>query len=63
MKKADALTRIEYEGYTVIQAKNHDIMVYKNGRIVMHSSCKVKKTEDELREHIKFVRSIRDGYT
>ena len=25
--------------------------------------CKVKKTEDELREHIKLVRSIRDGYT
>jgi hypothetical protein len=63
MKKDKHLTQVEYEGYTAIQAKNHHIMVYKNGRIVMHSSCNVKKTEDELREHIEFVKGIRDGKT
>ena len=63
MKKVKELIKVEYEGYTAIQAANHHIMVYKNDRIVMHSSCNVKKTEDELREHIRFVRSIRDGYT
>ena len=59
MKKVKHLTQVEYDGYKAIQATNHHIMVYKDGRIVMHSSCDVKKTEDELREHIEFVKGLR----
>ena len=55
---------VEHEGYTAVQATNNHITVCDaDGHMVMHSSCNVKKTEDELREHIMFVKSIRDKNT
>ena len=49
------------DGYTAVQSTNNHIIVYKDDQMVMHSSCDVKKTEDELREHIEFVKGLRKG--
>ena len=58
-KKAETLSHIEHEGYTVVQASNFHISVYKDGRMILHSSCKRKMSEDELKDHVDFVRKIR----
>ncbi len=58
-KHSDTLAYIEHAGYTAVQAANFHVTVYDNGRMVMHSSCGKKLSEDELREHIDFVRGIR----
>ena len=46
-------TVIEVGEYTVVQATNNHISIYKNGRFVYHASCTKKKTEDELKEQVK----------
>lgn len=45
--------------YTVVQAMNNHITVYKDGRMALHSSCKVKMTKEELKEQVEFVKRIR----
>lgn len=40
--------------YTVCQSTGGGIYVYKNGELVMHSQCTVKKTEEELKDFIPF---------
>ena len=47
-------TIIEQGEYTIIQATNNHISIYKNGEFVYHASCTKKKTEEELLEHLKW---------
>lgn len=51
-------TVIEEGEYTVVQSTNNHIQVYKEGRMVMHSSCTKKKSEQELREMIGLYEDI-----
>lgn len=51
---------VEHEGYKAVQASNNHVTIYKDGQMIMHSSCKVKKTEDELKADIEFVKAMRE---
>ena len=51
-------TAVEHDGFTVVQYANNDIQVYRNGRIIIHSSCKTKKTIEELKEYTKLVKTF-----
>ena len=51
-------TIVEQGEYTVIQATNNHISVYKNGKFVMHINCHKKMTEKELLEQIKFYEDL-----
>jgi hypothetical protein len=52
-------TVIEHNGYTIVQCTNNHIQVYKDGHIVYHASCTKKMTEDELKEQVAFLESLR----
>ena len=52
-------TVVEHGEYTIVQCTNNHIQVYRDGRMVMHSSCTSKLTEEELKQHVDFVRSLR----
>lgn len=55
-------TLVEHEGYKALQDTNNHISVYdEDGKIVMHSSCNRKFTENELKTHIEFVKGIRES--
>ena len=41
--------KIEIGEYTVIQAKNHHISVYKDGKLAYHIKGTRKYSEDELK--------------
>lgn len=58
-KHPETLSYIEHAGYTAVQASNYHVTVYKDGRTVMHSSGTRKLTEDELRDHVDFIRGMR----
>lgn len=51
-------TIVEEDEYTIVQATNNHIQIYKDGRMVMHMSCRKKKTEDELRSTIELYESL-----
>lgn len=53
-------TVVEQDGYRVVQATNNHISVFKDDVLVLHSSCKVKRTKDELIEHLEMVKRIRE---
>jgi hypothetical protein len=38
--------------YTVVQASNHHIHIYKGERMVLHASCTKKKSRKELRKMV-----------
>ena len=44
--------------YTVVQATNNHIHIYKGERMVLHASCTKKKTEDELKEMVSHYEDI-----
>jgi hypothetical protein len=46
--------KVEVGEYTVFQNTNNHISIYKDGRMVMHSACSRKLTEDELKEEVNF---------
>lgn len=52
-------TVVEHHGYTMIQCTNNHLQLYKDGRIVMHASCKKKMTVDELKEQVEFFEQVR----
>ena len=56
-------TIVEHEGYVAVQSTNNHITVYKDDKMVIHSSCRVKKTEEELKAHIEFVKAMRERKT
>ena len=45
-------TVVEEGEYTAAQTTNKHIHIYKGERLVLHASCRVKKTEDELRQMV-----------
>lgn len=45
-------TIVEVGEYTIVQATNNHIQLFKGERSVMHVSCTAKKTEDELKEMV-----------
>ena len=40
--------------YAVVQSSNNHVYVYKNGRMVFHSSCDKRKSKRKLKEFVKF---------
>lgn len=46
-------TVVEVGEYTIVQATNNHISIYKNGEHISHSSCTKKYTEAELIEHLE----------
>ena len=52
---------MEYRGYTVTQSSlNNHIMISKDGKMVSHINCSIKKSDEELRETVDFVLEMRD---
>lgn len=47
-------TEVQCGEYTVVQSTNNHVHIYKDGSLVMHSQCTVKKTEEELRKQVEF---------
>ena len=44
---------VEYKGFVVTQSTfNWHIMIFKDGKRVMHSNCDQPKTEEELKEAV-----------
>ena len=41
-------TKVSKSEYTAIQSTNNHVTIIKDGRMVMHSQCNEKKTEEEL---------------
>jgi hypothetical protein len=60
-------TIVKQGEYTIIQATNNHISIYKNGEFVMHSQCNKKMTEKELLDQVKFynllIKKDEDGKT
>ena len=46
--------------YTVCQASNNHITIAKDGKMVMHASCTKKKSDDELREMVKYYEELKN---
>lgn len=44
--------------YTVVQATNNHIHIYKGERMVRHASCTKKMTEEELKEMVAHYEQI-----
>lgn len=58
----DHSVQIERDGYTIIQASNYHVHVYDaDGRMISHASCTRKFTEDELIQHLEFVKKLIKG--
>lgn len=51
-------TIIEQGEYTIVQATNNHISIYKSGEFVYHASCTEKKTEEELIKHLEFYKTM-----
>lgn len=52
---------VEVGEYTVYQGTSNHIAIYKDGRCVYHAQCTAEKTEDELRTHVEFYKSLIRG--
>lgn len=52
-------TVVEDGEYTIIQATNNCIQVYKSGRIILHASCTKHLSEDELRKYADMMRDVK----
>ena len=52
-KKAPAMKKLTYKGYTVVQsARNNHVMVGKDGKMVHHAACDRPMTDKELRQMV-----------
>lgn len=47
------MAKIEFKGYTAVQASNNHVMIAKDGKMVLHSQCDEKKTSGELKAMIE----------
>ena len=55
-------TKVSKGEWTAIQATNNHASIYKNGRMVMHSECNEKKTEEQLLAMVdRFIRFSQSG--
>jgi hypothetical protein len=60
-KNVPELTVVHHKGFTIIQAADDHLLVYKDNRLKLHASCVKRLTEDELREEVdKFIDNRRD---
>ena len=57
-KRSDTLLHIQHGGYIVVQDKDYNVIVSKNGRPILPSSFHKRLTDEELRDHVDFVRGI-----
>ena len=57
-KGAEYLSYIQHGGYIVMQDTDYNVIVSKDGRPVLLSSFHKRMTEEELRDHVDFVRGI-----
>lgn len=61
-KEILTIAHVEHKGYTVVQTSDHHVTVYKGGKMILSSCMKHKRLdEDELRDHIEFVISLKGG--
>lgn len=52
-KKASAVRKITYKGYTVVQSnRNHHVMIGKDGKMVYHAAVDHRATVQELRQMV-----------
>ena len=51
-------TKVTRGEYTVVQATNRHIHIYKNGKMVLHSHGNKKLTEEELLKEIDFYENL-----
>lgn len=57
-KGSEYLSYIQHGGYIVMQDKDYNVIVSKDGRPVLLSSFRKRLTDEELRDHVDFVRGI-----
>ena len=57
-KGSEYLSYIQHGGYIVMQYKDYNVIVSKDGRPVLLSSFRKRLTDEELRDHVDFVRGI-----
>lgn len=57
-KGSEYLSYIQHGGYIVIQDKDYNVIVSKGGRPVLLSSFHKRMTDEELCDHVDFVRGI-----
>lgn len=43
---------IEYMGYTVWQARNNHVSIFKNGHMVLHAQCTKRMSDKKLRSMV-----------
>jgi hypothetical protein len=56
------IAHVEHKGYIVVQTSDYLVAVYKGGKMLLSSCMKHKRLdEDELRDHIEFVISLKGG--
>lgn len=53
-------TVVEHNGYTIVQATNNHIQIYKDDQIILHASCTKKMTEEELKQQVDLIKKIRE---
>jgi hypothetical protein len=53
-------TIVEQDGYRAVQVGNGHVHIYTGERWVYYASCTTKMSEDELRNHIPFVKEFRN---
>ena len=52
---------MKYKGYTVTQScLNNHIVISKDGKLLFHINCSIKKSDEELRETVDFVLEMID---
>lgn len=52
-KKASAMRKLTYKGYTVVQSNlNHHVMIGKAGKMVHHAAVDHPATDKELRQMV-----------
>ena len=52
---------MKYKGFNIVQASNHHISLYKDGRRVMHVPANTQKNDDELKEIVEFYLQLQKG--
>ena len=55
---SEYLSYIQHGGYIVIQDTDYNVIVSKDGRPVLLSSFHKRMTDEELCDHVDFVRGI-----
>lgn len=46
------MVKVEHKGYTISQAPNNHICIYKGKEFVFHAQLKKRLTKEELKSHL-----------